>query len=453
VVGCIQVPILYIIIIYVSFSFNAHNYHLVDQRFQMKAKSLNEGVCGIVYTHKRADATDIAKHLRENGFISEGYHAGLSPKKREEVQEKWTNGEIPVICATIAFGMGIDKRDVRFVIHWTVPKSMESFYQESGRAGRDGEKSTSIVYYSRRDVEMFDFIIRQSEKQKQDMEFTKEIEKQKHADATVTHSSARSEISKPQAKSRPLLLVKATHGGKTSSQFVPPRNAAFNGGKLVRSTDRRPSSTAARAPLLVHKEDPMDPKRKQLNVMKTYCEHFGCRRKAILAHFGESVAPHNQCKQGCDHCTNANELKSVLHNFQASQSRGKGAFSGVGHLLKMYKHREGDYGDFEDEESRFGGRGEDGSDEEDYHTDAFVTAGSLKRKKRGNAGEGFQLVGGSGGGFHSAKEALNVPSKMSTEAKFAYLERSEALKTKIVKPTSAKSRLRAIMRGDDEDDE
>jgi superfamily II DNA helicase RecQ len=95
----------------------------------MKAKSPNKGVCGIVYTHKRADATDIAKHLREHGFISEGYHAGLSAKKREEVQEKWTNGEIPVICATIAFGMGIDKRDVRFVIHWTVPKSMESFYQ------------------------------------------------------------------------------------------------------------------------------------------------------------------------------------------------------------------------------------------------------------------------------------------------------------------------------------
>jgi superfamily II DNA helicase RecQ len=356
------------------------------------------------------------------------------------------------------------------VIHWTeeytyahihINLSVSAwsfcFYQESGRAGRDGEKSTSIVYFSRRDVEMFDFIIRQSEKQKQDLEFTKKIEKQKHADATITHSSARSQVSKPQAKSQPLLLVKATQGGKTSSQFVPPRNAAFNGGKLVRSTDQRPSSTAARAPLLGHKEDPMDPKRKQLNVMKTYCEHFGCRRKAILAHFGESVAPHNKCKQGCDHCTNANELKSVLHNLQASQSRGKGAFSGVGHLLNMYKRREGDYGDFdgdfEDEESRFGSRGEGGSDEEDYHTDAFVTAGSLKRKKRGNAGEGFQLVGGSGGGFHSAKEALNVPSKMSTEAKFAYLERSEACKTKIVKPTSAKSRLRAIMRGDDEDDE
>ncbi len=107
---------------------------------------------GIVYCLSKKETEDIAERLRKSGFTARAYHAGLSKKVRENVQDAFIHDNITVVCATVAFGMGIDKPDVRFVIHYDVPKSIESYFQETGRAGRDGGDSECILFYSRGDV-------------------------------------------------------------------------------------------------------------------------------------------------------------------------------------------------------------------------------------------------------------------------------------------------------------
>ncbi|XP_047204676.1 Bloom syndrome protein homolog isoform X2 [Girardinichthys multiradiatus] len=115
---------------------------------------------GIVYCLSRNDCDALAESLKRAGIQALSYHAGLSDGDREYVQSKWINQDgCQVICATIAFGMGIDKPDVRYVIHASLPKSMEGYYQESGRAGRDGEISHCILFYSYTDVHRIKRII------------------------------------------------------------------------------------------------------------------------------------------------------------------------------------------------------------------------------------------------------------------------------------------------------
>lgn len=108
--------------------------------------------CGIIYCLSRNDCETVAGKLREHGISSAPYHAGLSDVQRRKVFQEWSKGTFQVVCATIAFGMGIDKSNVRFVIHYSVPKSVEGYYQEAGRAGRDGQIASCILYFSKSDL-------------------------------------------------------------------------------------------------------------------------------------------------------------------------------------------------------------------------------------------------------------------------------------------------------------
>lgn len=113
----------------------------------------NSGKSGIIYCLSRKKVEEVAENLNINGIKALPYHAGLEPKVRAETQDKFLMEDVEVIVATIAFGMGIDKPDVRFVIHYDVPKSMEGYYQETGRAGRDGGEGVCIAFYAQKDVE------------------------------------------------------------------------------------------------------------------------------------------------------------------------------------------------------------------------------------------------------------------------------------------------------------
>lgn len=116
--------------------------------------------CGIVYCRTREACEQLAIELSSRGLRAKAYHAGLKASERTLVQKEWMEEKVPVIVATISFGMGVDKANVRFVAHWNIAKSMAGYYQESGRAGRDGKPSWCRLYYSRSDRDQVSFLIR-----------------------------------------------------------------------------------------------------------------------------------------------------------------------------------------------------------------------------------------------------------------------------------------------------
>ncbi|CCE62995.1 hypothetical protein TPHA_0D03600 [Tetrapisispora phaffii CBS 4417] len=141
-------------------SFNRTN---LDYIIRTKSKNTVNEICsslktdfknqsGIIYCNSKISCEQVAQQIASQKIRTAFYHAGMTPSERLKIQKAWQNNQVQVICATVAFGMGIDKPDVRFVIHFTIPRTLEGYYQETGRAGRDGLPAQCITYFSFKDV-------------------------------------------------------------------------------------------------------------------------------------------------------------------------------------------------------------------------------------------------------------------------------------------------------------
>jgi ATP-dependent DNA helicase RecQ len=274
-------------------SFDRPNIRLRVDRFEEEDRKL-EAIThqirwadkpGIVYVGTRKMAEKIMQGLEEEGIRALYYHGGLKAAEREEIQDRFMSGDAEVIVATNAFGMGIDKADIRFVYHYDAPDSLDSYYQEIGRGGRDGERAEAILFYRKEDIGAQAFHTGSGKVDEEEL-------------SQVTQA-----LTKRRGKANPHELAEET--GLSSRRLQAILHKLQDAGaveiltegdvKLVRKADLEEAAET----VAENQEERQKANRERLDKMREYADTADCRRELLLRYFGEDFE--GPCGN-CDNC-------------------------------------------------------------------------------------------------------------------------------------------------------
>ncbi len=288
------------------------------RRLRRILKELQGQGSQIVYVGRRADAESVAKDLNEVGLGAVAYHAGMHPRARQVAQETWLSGERPIAVATVAFGMGIDKADVRTVVHYQHTASLEAYYQEAGRAGRDGQAANCIILFSRKDVALAQFFLRKRYPRIEDIRALLQDISPEGTDPERLHILG---------------------GGQLSPEQINVATMALEEQGLIWKNEQECWQRNPGDPQQIYlKLDAMFKRKnedyRRLDAVVNYCQEGRCHRTILLRYFGDQIEASYRC-ENCSACSGGTEQVAwaaaqdealrLLHRYRARmQEAGNG---------------------------------------------------------------------------------------------------------------------------------